>query len=300
VLLLGLFSILQPNFLTTANLTNILVQASVLLIAATGMTFVVLTGGIDLSVGALMFLVFAMVAAATKAGVDPVVAVFGAVGVAALLGAFNGSVVAKVGVPAMIVTLAMLQAFRGAGGHLTDQRSLVLDDTVRFAGSGDFLGVPRPIVVAVPVVLIGAYVLRRTRFGRHVQSIGSNPSAALNAGLPVNRLLISVYALSGLCVGIAAMVQLGRLGAVQPTIGVGFELTVIAAVVLGGASLSGGHGDVAGTALGALLLVVVENGLVLSGASPYIFDIVRGAVLLTAILAAPVLRGALRTKREGR
>jgi ribose transport system permease protein len=300
VLLLIFFSFLQPNFLTTANLTNILIQASVLLIAATGMTFVVITGGIDLSVGALMFLVFAMVAWATQAGVNPVVAVFAAAGLAAVLGALNGVIVAKVGVPAMIVTLAMLQVFRGAGGHLTNQRSLVLSDGVRFAGSGYIIGVPIPIIVAVPVVLAGAYGLRRTRFGRHVQAIGSNPSAAQNAGLSVHRLLISVYALSGLCVGIASMVQLGRLGAVQPTIGVGFELTVIAAVVLGGANLSGGRGGVGGTALGALLLVIVENGLVLSGASPYVFDIVRGAVLLTAIVASPLLRGAVRATRRGR
>jgi ribose transport system permease protein len=150
-------------------------------------------------------------------------------------------------------------------------------------------------------VAIGHYVLRRTRFGRHVQALGSNPSAAWNAGLPVGRLLIAVYAIAGLCAGLASMVQLGRLGAVQPTLDIGFELTVVTAVVLGGSSLTGGYGTVIGTAIGAIILTVVENGLVLSGASPYLFDIVRGAVLLAAIVGSGIPRqlAALVARRGG-
>jgi ribose/xylose/arabinose/galactoside ABC-type transport system permease subunit len=284
ILLIVLFAVLQPHFFTPANLVNILIQASVLLIAATGMTYVIITAGIDLSVGALMFLSCAFVSAALEAGVPPVVAVLLAPLLAAALGALNGVVIARFAVPAMLVTLATLQVFRGIGGHLTEQRSIVLSPEVRFLGSGDWLGIPRPVVVAVLVVVIGAYALRRTRFGKRVQALGSNPAAAVNAGLPVATLLVAVYAVAGLCAGLASMVQLGRLGAVQPTLDVGFELTVITAVVLGGASLTGGVGSIAGTAVGALILVIVENGLVLAGASPYIFDIVRGAVLLAAIL----------------
>lgn len=293
-----LFALLQPNFFTGANLVNILIQASVLLIAATGMTYVILTAGIDLSVGALMFLSAAFVSAALNGGVPPVLAVLLAPILATALGALNGTVIARFAVPAMLVTLATLQVFRGIGGHLTEQRSIVLPREVRFLGSGDWAGIPRPVVVALLVVVLGAYVLRRTRFGKRVQALGSNPAAAANAGLPVARLLVSVYALAGLCGGIAAMVQLGRLGAVQPTLDVGFELTVITAVVLGGTSLTGGVGGIAGTAAGALLLVIVENGLVLAGASPYIFDIVRGAVLLTAILGSGLPQRLLSSIRE--
>jgi ribose/xylose/arabinose/galactoside ABC-type transport system permease subunit len=296
--LIVLFALLQPNFFTGANLVNILIQASVLLIAATGMTYVILTAGIDLSVGALMFLSAAFVSAALNAGVPPVVAVLLAPALAAALGALNGIVIARFAVPAMLVTLATLQVFRGIGGHLTEQRSIVLPAEVRFLGSGDWAGIPRPVVVALVVVVVGAYVLRRTRFGMRVQALGSNPAAAANAGLPVARLLVAVYAVAGLCGGIAAMVQLGRLGAVQPTLDVGFELTVITAVVLGGTSLTGGVGGIAGTAAGALLLVVVENGLVLAGASPYIFDIVRGAVLLAAILGSGLPQRLLSSIRE--
>jgi ribose/xylose/arabinose/galactoside ABC-type transport system permease subunit len=292
------FALVQPRFLTADNIINVLIQASVLLIAATGMTYVVLTAGVDLSIGALMFLAAAMISAGLTAGLPPLLVVLAIPFVTLLLGAFNGTVIAKAGVPAVIVTLATLQVFRGAGGHLTEQRSLVLSADVRFLGYGDVAGVPRSVLVAAAVVLLGAYVLRRTRFGRHVQALGSNRSAARNAGLAVGRIEIAVYALAGLCAGIAALVQVGRLGAVQPTLDVGFELTVIAAVVLGGASLSGGRGGVGGTALGALLLVIVENGLVLSRASPYIFDIVRGAVLLAAIVGSGIPERVIRAARR--
>jgi ribose/xylose/arabinose/galactoside ABC-type transport system permease subunit len=298
VLLIVLFSIIQPNFFSAANLVNVLTQASVLLIAATGMTFVILTAGIDLSVGAMMFLASAFVAATLEGGLWPVLVILLVPLLTVVLGAFNGTVVATTGVPAMLVTLATLQVFRGIGGHLTEQQSLVLPDSVRFLGLGDLAGIPRAVWVAAVVVFAGAYVLKRTRFGRHVQALGSNPSAAWNAGLPVRGLLITVYAIAGLSAGIASLVQVGRLGAVQPTLDVGFELTVITAVVLGGASLSGGYGSVAGTAVGALLLTTVENGLVLSGASPYVFDIFRGAVLLIAIVGSDLPRRLLRASRR--
>jgi len=301
VALIVLFSLLQPHFFSVTNLVNILTQSSVLLIAATGMTYVVLTAGIDLSVGAMMFLAAALVAALLTAGVPPVLAVILAPLLTIILGAFNGTLVAKAGVPAMLVTLATLQVFRGIGGHLTEQQSIVLPAEVRFLGTGDVLGIPRAVIVAAIVVAVGSYVLRRTRFGRHVQALGSNPNGAWNAGLPVSGLLIAVYSVAGLCAGIAATVQIGRLGAVQPTLDLGFELTVVTAVVLGGTSLNGGQGTVFGTAIGAIILTVVENGLVLSGASPYLFDIVRGAVLLAAIVGAgiPKQLAAFLTRRGG-
>ena len=285
LLLFFVFAALEPQFITGSNMVNILIQASVLLIASTGMTFIVMTAGIDLSVGALMFLGAAILSSAAFGVLPPIVAILLVPIITALAGSLNGVVVAFVGVPAMIVTLATLQVFRGIGGHITEQRSFIIPEELRIAGR-DIFGIPAPIVIALVVVLLGAYVLRRTRLGRYVQAVGSSPSAAANAGLPVAPVLIAVYAIGGLLAGVAMVVQLGRLGAVQPTLDSGFELTVITAVVLGGTSLNGGRGGVVGTALGALILTIVENGLVLTGASPYIFDIVRGVVLLAALLTS--------------
>ncbi len=285
LLLFFVFAALEPQFITGSNMVNILIQASVLLIASTGMTFIVMTAGIDLSVGALMFLGAAILSSAAFGVLPPIVAILLVPLITAAAGSLNGVVVAFVGVPAMIVTLATLQVFRGIGGHITEQRSFIIPEELRIAGR-DIFGIPAPIVIALVVVLLGTYVLRRTRLGRYVQAVGSSPSAASNAGLPVASVLIAVYAIGGLLAGVAMVVQLGRLGAVQPTLDSGFELTVITAVVLGGTSLNGGRGGVVGTALGALILTIVENGLVLTGASPYIFDIVRGVVLLAALLTS--------------
>jgi ribose/xylose/arabinose/galactoside ABC-type transport system permease subunit len=293
LILFFVFAAIQPQFVSSSNLVNILVQASVLLIASTGMTFIVMTGGIDLSVGALMFLGAAILGTTLSGISPPIVAIVLVPIVTAVVGSLNGVVVASVGVPAMIVTLASLQVFRGIGGHITEQRSSIVPDELRGAGLGDVLGIPTPIVIAVLVVVIGWYVLRRTRLGRYVQAVGSSPSAARNAGLPVKSVLIAVYAIGGLLAGVAVVVQVGRLGAVQPTLDSGFELTVITAVVLGGTSLNGGRGGIVGTALGAVILTIVENGLVLTGASPYIFDIVRGVVLLAALLTSDAPRRLL-------
>jgi ribose/xylose/arabinose/galactoside ABC-type transport system permease subunit len=297
LVLIALFGVIEPNFASGSNALNIATQASVLLIAATAMTFVILTAGIDLSVGAMIFLAGALVTSTWLQSLPPALALVLVALCCAVLGGLNGLGVAVVGVPAMIVTLATLQIFRGLGGHITGQRSVIVDDDLRFMGRGDVAGIPLPFVVAIAVILFGTFVLRRTVFGRFVQAIGSNQPAAMNAGLPVKRVLIGVYAFAGLLVGIAAMVQVGRLGAVQPTLGSGFELTVITAVVLGGTSLTGGRGSVIGTMIGALILAIVENGLVLIGASAYIFDIVRGAVLLSALLLSGIPQQLLRRLR---
>jgi ribose/xylose/arabinose/galactoside ABC-type transport system permease subunit len=282
-----LFSILQPNFRTLPNLSNIASQASVLLIAATGMTFIILTAGIDLSVGALVYLGGALATTALS-GFPPLVILIAVPLLTMLLGWFNGAIVAFIGVPAMIVTLATLQVFRGLGDRLTQQQTLLVPANLQIAGHGTVLGIPTPFIIAIAVLLLGVFVLRRTVFGRRVRAIGSSRSAALNAGMPIKTDLQLVYAIGGLLAGVAATVQIGQLGAVQPTLGSGFELTVITAVVLGGTSLSGGSGGILGTALGAIVLTMVEDGLVLVGASPYIFDIVRGAVLLVALIAGRV------------
>jgi ribose/xylose/arabinose/galactoside ABC-type transport system permease subunit len=286
VVLLVVLASLYHGFATAANVRNIAIQASPLIIAAVGMTYVIITAGIDLSVGSMLFLAAAI--ESSRALVDrPTALVFAAVcATGVLMGLLNGLAVAFTRVPALIVTLATMQVFRGAGGHITGQQNIDLPANLRGIGTGTLLGVPTPVLLAAVVALGGGFLFSRTTFGRYVQAAGSNPEAAINAGLPVRRVLVGAYALAGLLAAVASLTQTARLGAVQPSIGQGFELTVITAVVLGGTTLLGGRGSIGGTVLGALILTTVQTGLVFSGASPYVFDIVRGGVLLAAVLAA--------------
>lgn len=285
VLLLALAAF-YPGFATVANVRNIAIQASPLIIAAIGMTYVIMTAGIDLSVGSMLFLAAAIESSQLIVG-RPTAVVFAAVcATGVLMGLCNGLAVAFTRVPALIVTLAAMQVFRGAGGHITGQQIITLPANLRGVGTGSLLGVPTPVLLAAAVALGGAFVFSRMTFGRYVQAVGSNLEAAVNAGVPVRRVLVGAYALAGLLAAVASLTQTARLGAVQPSIGQGFELTVITAVVLGGTSLFGGRGSIGGTVLGALVLTTVQTGLVFSGASPYVFDIVRGGVLLAAVLAA--------------
>lgn len=285
VLLVALAASYQ-GFATVDNFRNIAIQASPLVIAAVGMTYVIMTAGIDLSVGSMLFLAAAIESSQAVVG-KPTAVVFAAVCATGLvMGLINGLAVALTRVPALIVTLATMQVFRGAGGHITGEQDFDLPQKLLGIGTGSLLGVPTPVLLAVAVALGGGFVFGRTTFGRYVQAVGSNPDAARDAGLPVRRVLIGAYALAGLLAAVASLAQTARLGAVQPSIGQGYELTVITAVVLGGTSLFGGRGSIGGAVLGALILTTVQTGLVFSGASPYVFDIVRGGVLLAAALAA--------------
>lgn len=292
---------LEPNFGTVNNLRNVLVQTAPLIITAVGMTFVIMTSGIDLSVGAVLLLSGALMGVASGSGTS-VLATIGIVLLVALAGGLvNGLVVGVIRAPAMIATLASMFVIRGVGGHITKQQGIQISPALQGLGTGQLLGIPVPVIVGILVVVVGWLVLTRTVFGRYVQAIGSSEKAARNAGVPVEWVLVATYLLAAAFFGIGALVQLGRLGAVQPTVGLGYEMTVITAVVLGGASLFGGSGSIQGTALGALFVVIIENGLVLSGASPYVFDAVRGTVLLVAVLGADwgkVQRAIVRARRS--
>jgi simple sugar transport system permease protein len=288
LVLLIVLSVSYDGFASTANFRNVAVQASPLTIAAVGATYVIITAGIDLSVGSMLFLAAAIESSHMLID-QPAGVVFVAVGAAGLcMGLLNGTAVAVTRVPALIVTLAALQVFRGAGGHITGQQNINLPANLRGIGTAAALGVPAPVWIAAGAALGAGLVFSRTVFGRYLQAVGSNRDAAVNAGLPVKRVIAGAYALAGLLAAVASLTQAGRLGAVQPSIGQGYELTVITAVVLGGTSLFGGRGSITGTVLGALVLTTAQTGLVFSGASPYVFDIVRGAVLLVAVLAAAV------------
>lgn len=288
VVLLLTLSGLYSGFGTTANLRNIAIQASPLIIAAVGATFVIMIAGIDLSVGSMLFLAAAIESSQALISA-PTGVVFLAIAMAGLLmGLLNGAAVAMTPVPALIVTLASMQVFRGAGGHITGQQNIDLPAHLRGIGTGSLLGVPVPVLLAAATAVGGVMVFSRTVFGRYTQAVGSNRAAARDAGLPVRAVTLGAYALAGLLAAVASLTQTARLGAVQPSIGDGYELTVITAVVLGGTSLFGGRGSITGTVLGALVLTTAQTGLVFSGASPYVFDIIRGGVLLIAVIAAGV------------
>jgi ribose transport system permease protein len=294
------FSLASSKFASGSNLRNIAIQGAGSAVMAVGMTFVIITAGIDLSVGAILFLSSAGTAELFAHGLPvvwaPLVAVLFGLG----LGAVNGASIAFVAINPLIVTLATLNLYRGLGGHLTGFTTVYLPPGMTKFGTATVASVPAPIIVAVVVALTGGLVLRRTVFGRYVQAIGANAEAARNLGLPVRRVLVGVYAISGLTAALAGLIENGRLGALQPTVGLGEELTVITAVVLGGTSLFGGKGSIVGSLLGVALLQMVADGLVLARISPYVFDMLRASVLIVAVLIGTSKAGGLRALSTGR
>ena len=284
VLACVLFGMGTEAFLSQGNLLNLLRQAAPMLVVAVAMTFVITTGGIDLSVGSTVALTSALVALALGAGVPWLLAVLGIVLLGAMIGGVQGWFVAVQGIPSFIVTLAGLSVLRGVALLLTQGYSIpIAPGTFTAIGRGWWLGVPVPAVLALLVAGAGFVVLRRTRYGRQVTATGANPEAARRVGMPVRWVIGSVYAVSGAASALAGLVIAGRLGSGSSNAAVGFELDVIAAVVLGGTSLAGGRGSVAGTVLGALTIAVIGNGLILAHVSPFFTQILTGAIILAAV-----------------
>jgi ribose transport system permease protein len=282
---LAFFGLQSGKFLDPHNLVNILVQASSTGIVAVGMTFVLLTAGVDLSVGAIMFIAAAIAGKMALAG-SPLPLALGAMFVVSLLmGAFNAFFITRVRLSAFIVTLAVLFIGRGLALQITETRAINLPDSFLLLGSWTFLRVPLPGWLFAIALLISHLVLTRTPFGRHVYAVGHDINAAKKAGLPTARIIFAVYLISGACAAIAAMVSLGQLGTVSPKFGEGKEFAAIAAAVLGGTSLFGGRGNVwPGTFLGAILIQTIENGLVILNADPYLYPMVISAVIFIAVL----------------
>lgn len=282
---LVVFSLGSSTFLTGANLLNVLRQAAPILVVAVAATFVIVTAGIDLSVGSLVALVNAVCAIGLAAGLPWVPVVLAMLAMGGAIGLAQGWFVAFQGVPAFIVTLAGLSILRGAALTLTEGYSVPIPPLPGFLalGRGDVLGVPTPAVIAVAVVALGAVVLWTTKYGRQVVAVGSNAEAARRVGMPARWTIASVYGLSGLASALAGLMLAARLGSGSSNAAVGFELQVIAAVVLGGTSLMGGRGTILGTALGALTIAVIGNGLILLRVSPFFTQIVTGVIILAAI-----------------
>ncbi|MBN8246629.1 MAG: ABC transporter permease [Verrucomicrobia bacterium] len=284
VVLLG-FGALSPAFLTVANGVNILVQTASTGILAVGMTFVLLTAGVDLSVGSILFVSAAvggklLLSGWPLAGTLPVMVAIGAA-----LGALNAVFITRFAIMAFVVTLATRYFGRGLGLRITETRAMNLPEGMYQLGAAHWLGVPLPVWVFALVGLLAHGVLTRTAFGRHVYAVGADPEAARKAGLYPERVIFAVFVICGGCAAVAGIVTLSQAPAVSPGLGNNREFMAIAAAVLGGTSLFGGRGAVLpGTVLGALLIQTIENGLNILNVNPYLYPIVTSGVILLAVL----------------
>ncbi|MEB7856845.1 ribose ABC transporter permease [Staphylococcus xylosus] len=287
ILLVIIISALNSAFLEPSNLFNLLRQVSINGLIAFGMTFVILTGGIDLSVGSTLALSSAMIAILMVSGVDSIVALLIGCIFGAILGAINGLLITLGKMAPFIATLATMTVFRGLTLVITDGNPITnLNGSYAFQlfGRGYFLGIPVPAVTMFITFIILYIILHKTVFGRQTYAMGGNEKAAFISGIKVNKLKVMIYSLSGLMSAMAGAILTSRLNSAQPTAGMSYELDAIAAVVLGGTSLTGGKGRILGTLIGVLIIGVLNNGLNLLGVSSFYQQVVKGVVIIIAVL----------------
>lgn len=294
-----IFGVLTPSFLAPANLANTVKQASFIGIAAVGMVFVLLTAGIDLSVGSVMYLAPLVAGLLMRdAGVDVGTALLACIATGAALGAINAVLIVGLRVIPFIVTLATLFLFRGFGTWLVESRQLDFPASIRDFGLASVIGIPVPVLLFAAAALAAHVVLRHTAFGRHIYAFGNDPLAARKAGLPVRRIEASVYVISGTLAGLAGFVLISQIGRLDAGFGEGREFDVIAAAVLGGASLFGGIGGAGSAVLGALTIQAVKAGLVFSSVNLYLQPLLQGAVILLAVFLDGLREARLRNLRR--
>ena len=285
VILFVTLAILSPHFLTLANLSTVARRTAVINIMALGMTLIIISGGIDLSVGSVM--AFSGIAGTMmlQAGLPLPLAILCAMIAGMVWGLINSLLITQLKVSPFIATLGALGAARGITLVITDGLPVVrLPSTFGFLGDGNLLQIiPVPLMILLLLALLTAYILKFTRLGRYAFAIGSNREAARYAGIPITRYLVAIYCLAGAFTGIAAMIESSRLMTGQPTAGQGYELSVIAAVVIGGGSLAGGEGSVSGTIVGAFIMSLISNGSNLLGVSPFWQQVLIGSVIVIAV-----------------
>lgn len=296
VVLCVVLTLLSDKFLTPENGWNIMRQISINVCISVGMTLVILTKGIDLSVGSMLALAGAITAGLLKNGIEiPSMevllefTVFGAILAGLIvgggLGTFNGWMITRFKVPPFVATLAMLTIARGATMLWTGGFPITgFGDTFAFIGTGWFLGIPMPVWIMVIVVAIAIVITKKTVLGRHIYAVGGNESAARLSGININKVKVWVYAIAGILSAVGGIILVSRLDSAQPNAGMSYELDSIAAVVIGGTSLSGGRGSIMGTVQGALIIGVLNSGLVLLNVSPFWQQIVKGFVILLAVI----------------
>jgi ribose transport system permease protein len=289
-------SFLSDSFLSGENAWNVMRQISVNVIISVGMTLIILTGGIDLSVGSILALSGAVTATLLKFGAEFIDmnlyigftllgALVGGTLAGTVLGWFNGLTITRFKVPPFVATLAMLTIARGLTMLLTGGFPITgLGNNMAFIGTGWFLGIPMPVWISAFIVLAAVLVTKKTTLGRHIYAIGGNETAAALSGLKIKKVKMMVYAIAGALAGIGGIIVTSRLDSAQPNAGFGFELDSIAAVVIGGTSLSGGKGTIMGTVQGALIIGILNNGLVLLNVSPFWQQVIKGFVILLAVV----------------
>ena len=284
IVLAIIFSLINPRFATVVNFINILTQSSYYVIIAVGMTFVITNAGIDLSVGSLLALVTVIGFELIKEGMHPGLGVLVMFALGTVVGGFTGFLVAYVRIPPFIATLGMMASLRGlALIHSAGNMHYGLPSSLTWYGQGAVAGIPVPVIIAFLFALFGAWLFNHTRFGLHVRAIGGNREAARLAGVPVNRIELMVYALMGLITALGGLIMITRIDSTQATIGTSMEIHVIAAVIIGGTSLFGGRGTIYGTVLGAVLLSMMTNALVIAGVDYFWQLVVMGAIVLIAV-----------------
>lgn len=280
-----IFGCLSDRFLTAQNLTNILIQSSALSVAAVGMTLVLLTAGVDLSIGSVMFVAVAVAGKLIFNEHALWLAFSAGIAVGIVAGSINAFFVTRLRLIAFIATLAMLFMGRGFGLWFTNTRAMNMPDVVTELGAYRLLGVPLPVITMVITALTFHGLLRCTPWGRQVYAIGNDITAARKAGIRVDAILFSVYVACGACAALSGLISLTQTGAVSPGFGSEREFAAIAAAVLGGTSLFGGRGNILpGTLLGAVLFQTVENGLVIVNADPYLYPMILSAIIFLAVL----------------
>ncbi|WP_049551218.1 ABC transporter permease subunit [Streptococcus pseudopneumoniae] len=288
IILMAVITIINSNFLTANNLLNLLLQVTSNALIAFGMTFVILTGGIDLSVGSILALSSALTAGLLGSGMPVTLAILISLILGCILGVMNGLLISYGKLAPFIVTLATMTIFRGATLVYTNGNPITkgLSDTFlfQFLGQGYIVGIPFPVIIMFIVFIVLYVLLHKTAFGKSVYAIGGNEKAAYISGVKLNKVKIIIYSISGIMASISGLIITSRLSSAQPTAGASYEMDAIAAVVLGGTSLSGGKGRILGTLIGALIIGVLNNGLNIIGVSAFWQQVVKGVVILIAVL----------------
>jgi len=291
LLMAGVLALLSDRFLTAPNLINILRQASINGIISVGMMLVILTAGIDLSVGSILALTVVVTADLMHQGVPVTLAVAAGLGIGGSLGFINGLLVSKVRVPPFIATLGMMSFARGLALAYTGGKPITgLDEGFRFLGTGVVASIPMPVIIAFFVLLVGYLLLDKTRIGTYLYALGENREAAYFSGIATGFYTKFVYTASGMLAALAGMILIARLDSAQPVIGRGYEFDAIAAVVIGGTSLAGGEGKISGTLLGVLIIAMLNNGLNLINVSSFYEQIVKGVVIALALILHGLVR----------
>lgn len=287
IALIIIFTLLNPVFLSVYNFMNIVRQIAMVGIISVGFSFVLIGGGLDLSVGAqIAFMNVCVATMITNWGFSPIISVIVGLLLTTLIGLFNGYVISKTSIPPLIATLAMQTILRGAGYLISGGYPIYgIPDGIKYLGQGYLFGViPVPGLILIVIVLLGAFLLNKTYLGRHFYALGSNAEATRLAGINIHLTRTVTYAMLGLLTGLAGLIMLGRVGSAQPNIATNYEMNALTACVIGGVSINGGKGTVFGALLGAIVIGILNNGMSLAGANEYWQMVITGAVLLTVVL----------------